>query len=459
MNPFQRIADRLVNWWRGEPRDSGGVVSLNSQSFLERLGLKKKRPTSEVTYFTCLKMLSETLAKMPIKYYQKTDRGIIEAEQTGTSKLLTKRPNPFMTPTVFWNTVEMNRCHYGNGYVYMRKEFIRKKYGGEFRIVDMWVMQSNCVQIIVDDAGIFAGVGRLWYVYTDPTSGRQYIFSTDDVMHFKTSFSFDGITGLPVQQILKDTVSGASSSQDYMNKLYESGLTAKATLEYTGKLNEEAKKELVRSFESFGSGAKNTGKILPVPQGMKLTPLDIKLTDAQFFELKKYTALQIAAAFGVKPNQINNYDKSSYNNSEMQQLSFYVDTELFVIKQYEEEINYKILTEEEQNDGLYYKYNEKVLFRTDSKTQMDYLKNGVAGSIMTANEARRKLDLPDSDGGNVLLANGNIVPLTQAGAAYRQNSQTQEKQEEQTEPDEVDPDKTDEPDDEKDKDTAGGGEE
>jgi HK97 family phage portal protein len=464
MNPFQKLAKRFVNWWRGEPQDSGGVVSLNSHSFLERLGLTKKRPTSEVTYFTCLKMLSETLAKMPIKYYQKTDKGIIEAEQTGTSKLLTKRPNPFMTPTVFWNTVEMNRCHYGNGYVYMRKEFVRKKYGGEFKIIDMWVMQSNCVQIIVDDAGIFAGVGRLWYVYTDPTSGRQYIFSTDEVMHFKTSFSFDGITGLPVQQILKDTVSGASASQDYMNNLYESGLTAKATLEYTGELNEKAKEALVKSFEEFGSGAKNTGKILPVPLGMKLTPLDVKLTDAQFFELKKYTALQIAAAFGVKPNQINNYDKSSYSNSEMQQLSFYVDTELFVIKQYEEEINYKILTEDEQNDGYYYKYNEKVLFRTDSKTQMEYLKNGVAGSIMTANEARRKLDLPDADGGDVLLANGNIVPLTQAGAAYKKGQAEAEEPEEdpekreETSGEEPENDEPDDADNAEDEDAAEGGE-
>ena len=193
---------------------------------------------AEVTYFTCLKMLSETLAKMPIKYYQKTDKGIIEAEATDTSKLLSKRPNPFMTPTTFWNTVEINRNHYGNGYVYMRKKFDRKKFGGEIKIVDLWVMQSNCVQIVVDDAGIFAGVGRLWYVYTDPTSGRQYVFSTDEVMHFKTSFSFDGITGLPVQQILRDTVAGASESQAFMNNLYESGLTAKATLEYTGELNE-----------------------------------------------------------------------------------------------------------------------------------------------------------------------------------------------------------------------------
>ena len=88
MNPFQRLGVKISNWWRGEPQDSGGVVTLNSPSFLEKIGLKRKgKPTSEVTYFTCLKMLSETLAKMPIKYYQKTDKGIIEAEATDASKL------------------------------------------------------------------------------------------------------------------------------------------------------------------------------------------------------------------------------------------------------------------------------------------------------------------------------------------------------------------------------------
>lgn len=433
MNPIQRAAQRFMNWWKGTPQDSGGVKTFGLSDFMERLGLKKRKITSEVTYFTCLKMLSETLAKMPIKYYQRTGKGIIEADATDTSKLLTKRPNPFMTPTTFWNTVEMNRNHYGNAYVYIRKKFIRKKYGGEFRVVDLWVMQSNCVQIVIDDVGIFGGVGRLWYVYTDASSGRQYVFNTDEVMHFKTSFSFDGITGLPVQQILKDTVNGAVASQEFMNNMYESGLTAKAALEYTGELDEGAKRALIESFEEFGSGAKNVGRIIPVPLGMKLTPLDIKLTDSQFFELKKYTALQIAAAFGVKPNQINDYEKSSYSNSEMQQLSFYVDTELFIIKQYEEEINYKMLTEEEQDEGYYYKYNEKVLFRTDSKTQMEYLKNGVQGTIIKPNEARRKLDYPDAEGGDELYANGNIVPLTMAGAAYTKQQTEPEQPEEQTE--------------------------
>lgn len=431
MNPFTTAYNNLLQKWRNrngavnaaEP-ESYRAFGINSEQFLGFLGIKKrKKPLSEVTYFTCLKMLSETLAKMPVKFYQRTEEGIIEPEETEVSRLLKTRPNPFMTPTTFWNTVEMNRNHYGNAYVYIRRKFVRKKYGGTLKVLDLWVMQSNCTQIIVDDAGYFGGVGRIWYIYTDPTNGKRYVLSTDEVLHFKTSHSLDGITGLPVQKILQETVNGAASSQEFMNKMYESGLTAKAVLEYSAELSKENKEKMIKAFEEFGSGARNAGRIIPVPLGMKLTPLDIKLTDSQFFELRKYTSLQIAAAFGVKPNQINDYEKSSYSNSEMQQLSFYVDTMLFIIKQYEEEINFKLLTPEEQDEKKYFKFNEKVLFRTDSKTQMEYLSNGVKNTILMPNEARRKLDMSDAEGGNRLYGNGNLIPIEMAGVQYTEKGQ------------------------------------
>ena len=225
-----------------------------------------------------------------------------------------------------------------------------------------------------------------------------------------------------MQTILKSTVDGVIESQRFLNKLYKNGLTAKAVLEYTGDLNDDAVQKLRGVFERYGAGSQNSGKILPVPLGMRLVPLDIKLTDSQFVELKKYSALQIAAAFGIKPNQINDYEKSSYSNSEMQQLSFYVDTMLFVLKQYEEEVNYKLLTEEETESGMYYKMNEKVLLRTDSKTQMEILKTGINNGIETINEARRKLDLMDKEGGDTLIVNGTYVKLTEVGAAYSKTS-------------------------------------
>ena len=86
---------------------------------------------------------------------------------------------------------------------------------------------------------------------------------------------------------------------------------------------------------------------MPVPLGMKLTPLDIKLTDSQFFELKKYNALQIAGAFGVKPNQSTITQSRHIAIARCSSYQFYVDTELFIIKQYEEEINFKMLPDED----------------------------------------------------------------------------------------------------------------
>lgn len=400
-------------------------ADLNSDTFAEWLGLRStnKNILSEVTYFTCLKMLSETIGKLPIKYFQNTDSGRIKADSTKVSTLLNIRPNPQMTPTIFWTTVENNRNHKGNGFVWIRSRFVKQKYGGNFEVMDLWPMSSDRVTLLIDDAGIFGDNGKLYYQYIDKYSSETYIFRQSEVMHFKTWLSFDGISGEPVQKILRHTVEGGLESQTFMNNLYKQGLTASMALQYTGDLDQGRSEKLQAKYEGMLSGAKNAGRIVPVPIGMQLQPLNVSLTDAQFFELKKYTALQIAGAFGIKPNQINDYEKSSYANSESQQLSFLVDTMLYVLKQYEEEINYKLLTEKERNDGFYFKFNEKVLLRADSKTQSEMLRNYVQGSIYTPNEAREFLDKQKDPYGDKLIANGNIIPLEQVGNQYKKGSE------------------------------------
>lgn len=415
MNVFNKVINGIKNMIVPEKS-----TDMQSQELLEWLGIAgtSKKIESEVTYFTCLKMLSETLAKMPLKFYQETEKGIIKAKSNEAHNLLKIRPNPIMTPSTFWATIEQNRNHYGNAFVWIRRKFKRNKFGGTVNIQDLWIMPTEDITILIDNEGIFEGRGRMWYKYHDKYSHKDYIFNSEDVLHFKTSYSFDGILGTPVRDILKSTLEGGLESQEFMNNLYKTGLTAKAVLEYTGDLDTKAKERLVKGFEDFANGSKNAGKIIPVPLGMKLVPLDLKLTDSQFFELKKFNALQIAGAFGIKPNQINDYEKSSYANSEMQQLSFYVDTELFILKQYEEEINYKLLEKEEVKEGCFYKFNEKVILRTDSKSQMEALAKAVNNGIYTPNEARGYLDMPSKEGGDELVMNGNYIPITDVGKQY-----------------------------------------
>ena len=366
---------------------------------------------SEATYFACLKILSESMGKLPLKLLRKTEQGGVEkAYKHPLYRILAYRPNPYMTATHFWSTVEYNRNHYGNGYVWITGA------GSETKL---WTLPSPDVQVYIDDRGIFGTKNAVWYVYTSSKNGKLYKIPYDSMLHFKTSSSFDGITGRPVRDMLSETLVGNLKAQKMLNKLYDNGFTAKAVVQYTGSLNDELVKKYVKGIEDYATGKIDDVKsIIPIPIGSTLTPLNVNLTDNQFLELKKYSALQIAAAFGIKPNQINDYEKSSYASSEAQQLAFYVDTLLYIIKQYEEEICNKLLSDEEIANGYYAKFNISVILRADSEKQTQSLKEAVQGSLRTPNEARAMLDLPARPGGDVLLCNGSMMPVQMAGQQY-----------------------------------------
>jgi len=404
--------NRLKNLFMPESVDTA------SEKLLQWLGIDKDKPKAlaETTYFTCLKVLSETMGKMPLKLYQEDESG--GRVRAPTADILLYRPNSVMTPSTFWSAMEANCQHYGNAYAWIQRDYKGGLKKGEIQKTAYWIMKSDCVTVYMDDAGVFGDRGRLYYKFTNSQNGEQAVFRQEDVLHIKNWLSWDGVMGISVRDILKSTIDGAGYSQKYLEKLYESGLTASSVLQYTGDLDEKLRSQLQKQYNDLLTGAKNAGKVVALPLGMKLEPLTYTLADAQYMELKKYSALQIAAAFGVKPNQINDYEKSSYSNSESQQLSFLVDTMIYRLNQYEQEINYKCLTDKQREDGYVYKFNEKVLLRANMETQMQSITSAVQNGIYTPNEGRHLLDLPSKDGGDVLIVNGNYVPLTNVGAAY-----------------------------------------
>lgn len=397
------------------------TVIGRDDDLLEWLGIDPEGMTkgelSEATYFACMKRLSEGIGKLPIKHYVKTENGRARADpKDKIDYLLTIRPNQFMTPTTFWTTVELNVQHYGNGYVWVQTSWDNKK--KKRTVHALWIMPSKDVTVLMDDKGIFGGKGQIWYDYVDRYSSKEYVFSHKDVMHFKTWYSTDGIVGISVRDALKMNVDGAMNNEKFLNNLYKNGLSASMALQFTSELDEKRRRQLVEKFKDLLVGPKNAGNVIPVPPGMQLQPLSYKLTDSQFLELKKYSASRIAAAFGVKPSQINDYDKSSYSSSEMQNLDFLIDTEAIRLKLYEEEMGYKLLGAERMLRGEYFKFNEKATLRTDSETQQKILCGYVNHGIYTVNEVREELDMEAKEGGDQLIVNGTYIPLKDVGTQY-----------------------------------------
>lgn len=383
------------------------------QQLIDFLGLvgTKEKALSEATYFACLKVLSESVGKLPLKLLQhKDNNGVITARGHPFYKVLHNRPNPYMTSTAFWSTIEQNRNHYGNAYALIK---------GAGSKMSLWILPSEEVEIWYDDDTILSDVPDIYYIYSH--GGKMYQFSSEQILHFKTSNTFDGIKGIAVREQLKMTIDGNIKAQKMLNSMYKSGFTAKAVVQYTSDLSDKNLEKFKNKIEKFAGSDlddEETKNIIPIPIGTTLTPLNIKLADNQFVDVKRYSALQIASAFGIKPNQIGDYEKSSYASAEAQQLSFYVDTLLYIIKQYEEELNYKLLSNEDIENGYYFKFNVAVILRADLKTQVDTLCQAISNFLYTPNEARALLDMESKEGGDQLLGNGASIPVQLAGTQY-----------------------------------------
>lgn len=416
-----KLKERIKTAFRVLTNKSSNDTAM--QQLIDFLGLHdtKEKTLSEATYFACLKVLSESVGKLPLKLLQHNeDGGVITARGHPLYFALHDRPNPYMTSTTFWSTMEQNRNHHGDAYAWIK---------GAGKKTTLWILPSEDVEIWYDNQKILSDVPDIYYIYSH--GGKLYKFSSEQIIHLKTSSSFDGIKGIPVREQLKSTITGNIKSQKMLNQMYKSGFTAKAVVQYTADLtgdNLKKFKEMIEDFAGSDLDDKEVKNIIPIPVGTTLTPLNVKLADSQFIDIKKYSALQIASAFGIKPNQIGDYEKSSYANSEAQQLSFYVDTMLYILKQYEEELNYKLLSREEIDNGYYFKFNVAVILRADLKTQIETLSQAVSNFIYTPNEARALLDKPAMPGGDKLLGNGASIPVELAGTQYTNNLEGKEEE-------------------------------
>ena len=406
-----RLKERIKTAYRILTNKASQDIEM--QQLIDFLGLRgtKENALSEATYFACLKVLSESVGKLPLKLLQHNeDGGVITARGHPLYFVLHDRPNPYMTSTTFWSTMEQNRNHHGDAYAWIK---------GAGKKTTLWILPSDEVEIWYDDGKILSDIPDIYYMYSH--GGKLYKFASEEIIHLKTSNSFDGIKGIPVRVQLKTTITGNIKSQKMLNQMYKSGFTAKAVVQYTADLsgdNLKKFKEMIEDFAGSDLDDEEVKNIIPIPIGTTLTPLNVNLADSQFIDIKKYSALQIASAFGIKPNQIGDYSKSSYANSEAQQLSFYVDTMLYILKQYEEELNYKLLSREEIDAGYYFKFNVAVILRADLKTQIETLSQAVSNFIYTPNEARALLDKPAKPGGDKLLGNGASIPVELAGSQY-----------------------------------------
>ncbi|WP_315122331.1 phage portal protein [uncultured Clostridium sp.] len=392
------------------------IVSLEDEELLKWLGIevgavnvKGKNALKEATVFACIRILSESVAKLPIKIYQDVN-GIKKASNHPLYTIIKNRPNPYMTSFNFFNCLEAQRNIHGNSFASVEYD----RYG---RIKALWPIDSSTVEIWIDDKGLLNTKNKLWYIVNLP-NGEKTKLKSDEILHFK-GFTLDGISGITPLTYLKTLIENGKASEEYINKFFQNGMQTKGIVQYVGDLNRDAEETFRNKFEQMSNGLKNAHRISLLPLGYQFQPISLSMADAQFLENTELTIRQISSAFGIKMHQLNNLERSTYSNITEQQRQFYIDTLMAILTMYEQELTYKLLLNSELEEGYYCKFNVDAITRADIKTRYEAYRIGVQGGFLQPNEVRAREEMESVEGGNVLLVNGNMVPITKVGAAYK----------------------------------------
>lgn len=389
--------DNLMSWLGITPDD---------------LNVSGKNSLTEITVYTCIKILSETVSKLPLKIYQDSG-GVRKATDHYLYPLLKLRPNPYMSASDFWKTIETLRNIHGNAYAWLDIARVGRNAG---KVTGMYPLDPTKVRVYVDDVGLISSRNSVWYVFTD-NLGKEYKINADEILHFK-GITTNGMVGISPITALKNSVESAKSAEQFLNNSYQSGMTTKGIIQYVGDLSQTAKETFRSKFEEMSNGLKNANRVSLLPIGYQYQPISLSMTDAQFLENTQLTVRQLTAAFGIKSHQVNDLVKASYASTSEQNREFYTDTLMAILTMYEQELTYKLFLNSEIAAGYYTKFNADVILRADPKTRYEAYRTAIQSGLKTPNEVRALEEDPPLPGGDKLLVNGNMMPIEMAGKQY-----------------------------------------
>jgi HK97 family phage portal protein len=385
--PISEAANWLSDWSGGGTSDSGAPVT---QSTSLRLSV----------VWRCVRVLADGIASLPLFVYERQEpRGRKRAPSHPLSDLLHLTPNPRHSSYQFRNVVQANVVLQGNGYSAIRRD-------GGGRIRELWPIPASQVTPKVRDDG------TLYYSVMLPT-GKIETWEAQEMLHLP-GLGFDGVKGMSVLSAAREGIGLGLALQRYGATLFKRGGRIPGVIQTNmPKIDAENRKNVAASWEESVGGTENWHKPAIFPKGWEWKDLGIKPNDGQWIESKKFSVLEICRMFGVNPHKVYDYERATFTNFEHSSLSHVVDTVLPWVVCWEQELQRKLLTEEERQ-RYFIEFSLQGLMRGDTQTRGQFYALGRQWGWFSANDIRDLENLPDlGEKGDLYLVPFNMTPAEQ----------------------------------------------
>ena len=281
-----------------------------------RAGVKVNLETSlkVIAVYSCVKLLSETMASLPLVMYKKVERGKKKADNHPLYSILHDIPNPEQTSFEFWQMMMVNMLLTKGGFA----EIVRD--GGGF-ITELWPIPSNRVYVRRN-----LQTKEIFYQVID-YQGAMHTLYPENMLHIK-GMSFDGFNCFEPVELFREAVGLGIAAESYGSYFFSNGTNTGGIVEYeAGKvLSKDAKDYFRKTFNEAYTGLGNSNRLLFLENGAKFQKVSTPPDTSQFLETRKFQIVEIARFFNVPPHKIMDLERATFSNIEEQNISFVVDT-------------------------------------------------------------------------------------------------------------------------------------
>ena len=358
--------------------------------------------------YSCVRILAEAIASLPLHVYRYKENGKERVYNHHLYHILHNEPNTEMSSFVFRETLMSHLLIWGNAYAQIIRD-------GAGRVVALYPLLPNKMTVSRDKNG------EIYYIYTTTSDENpnfkdygSVVLRKQDVLHIP-GLGFDGLVGYSPIAMAKNAVGMTIATEEYGASFFANGANPGGVLEHPGVLKDP--KKVRDSWNEVYRGTANAHKIAVLEEGMKYQQIGIPPEEAQFLETRKFQINEIARLYRIPPHMVGELEKSSFSNIEQQSLEFVKYTlDPWVIR-WEQAMQRSLLLPKEKQE-FFIRLNVDGLLRGDYQSRMNGYSVARQNGWLSANDIREMEDMnpiPDEEGGNLYLINGNMTKLKDAG--------------------------------------------
>lgn len=183
----------------------------------------------ESTYFACIKLISESIAKCDLELRIKTEEGEVQAKDHYMYEKLKLRPNMYMSAIDCYKAFVALAKHNGYSGIFIDRK--GSKIDGLYPV--------KITGVIIDSAGLIKSDKNNKIIWDFQAVEGEYGSCFDRDLIILRDFTLDGIKAKANRNILSKSLDSSIKSQEYLNNLFSNGLTNKLAVQLTSDLKEE----------------------------------------------------------------------------------------------------------------------------------------------------------------------------------------------------------------------------